>query len=73
MSSVPRVAIRELNGGGGGSRTRVQKYAPEGIYMRVRFSGSTIGVKKRQESPKAIVESSYRLRIDAVRNDQPAE
>ena len=41
--------------------------------MRVRFSGSTIGVKKRQESPKAIVESSYRLRIDAVRNDQPAE
>ena len=25
------------NGGGGGSRTRVRKYVPEGIHMRVRF------------------------------------
>ena len=27
----------ESNGGGGGSRTRVRKYVPAGLYMRVRF------------------------------------
>ena len=26
-----------LNGGGGGSRTRVRKCVPAGLYMRVRF------------------------------------
>ena len=59
--------------GGGGSRTRVRKYVPEGIYMRVRFWCFAIGVKKRQKPPMAIVENSHRARIDAVRDDQPAE
>ena len=61
------------SGGGGGSRTRVRKYVPEGIYMRVRFWCFAIGVKKRQKPPMAIVENSHRARIDAVRDDQPAE
>ena len=26
-----------LDGGGGGSRTRVRRHVPEGLYMRVRF------------------------------------
>jgi hypothetical protein len=28
---------KDLDGGGGGSRTRVRRYVPEGLYMRVRF------------------------------------
>src|SRR5690349_18954054 len=34
-------------GGGGGSRTRVRRYFPEGIYMRIRFFNLAAGVRKR--------------------------
>jgi hypothetical protein len=34
-------------GGGGGSRTRVRRYFPEGIYMRIRFFNLVACVKKR--------------------------
>ena len=35
------------NGGGGGSRTRVRKYVPAGLYMRVRFCFLMPDVEKR--------------------------
>ena len=37
----------ESNGGGGGSRTRVRRYLPEGLYMRIRFCFLMPGVRKR--------------------------
>ena len=61
-----------LSGGGGGSRTRVRKYVPEGIYMRVRLYSFAIGVEKRHKPSMAIVETFSSLRIEEVRNDQPA-
>jgi len=33
--------------GGGGSRTRVRRYFPEGLYMRIRFRCLMPGVRKR--------------------------
>jgi hypothetical protein len=38
---------RGESNGGGGSRTRVRKYFPEGLYMRVRFFFLMPDVRKR--------------------------
>ena len=38
------------DGGGGGSRTRVRKSVPAGIYMRVRFWVLMPGVRKRRKT-----------------------
>jgi hypothetical protein len=38
---------KNLSGGGGGSRTRVRKYFPGGLYMRVRFFFLMPDVRKR--------------------------
>ena len=41
-----------LSGGGGGSRTRVRKYVPAELYMRVRFCVLVPGVRKRPKPPE---------------------
>jgi hypothetical protein len=38
------------NCGGGGSRTRVRKHVPAGLYMRVRFRNLMSGVRKRRKT-----------------------
>ena len=40
--------------------------------MRVRLCRFAIGVKKRHKPSMAIVEAFLSLRIEEVRNDQPA-
>jgi len=39
-------------GGGGGSRTRVRRYFPEGLYMRIRFRFLMPGVRKRLKTAR---------------------
>ena len=41
--------------------------------MRVRLCSFAIGVEKRHKPSMAIVETFSSLRIEEVRNDQPAE
>jgi len=43
----------KLDGGGGGSRTRVREYVPTGIYMRVRALNFTTRVKAWPKPPVA--------------------
>ena len=45
-------AKRVKVGGGGGSRTRVRKYVPAGLYMRVRFWVLVPGVRKRRKTAR---------------------
>ena len=47
------LTVHELNGGGGGSRTRVRKYVSVRLYMRVRSLHLTAGVEEWQKSPVA--------------------
>ena len=57
--------------GGGGSRTRVRKYFPEGIYMRIRFFFLMASVRKRLKTVGHQTRCISRLDAEPPSNRQP--
>ena len=57
--------------GGGGSRTRVRRYFPEGIYMRIRFFNLAAGVRKRLKTASHQTQYFSRLNAGPPSNRQP--
>ena len=67
----PKAKRQGESNGGGGSRTRVRKYLPEGIYMRIRFFFLMASVRKRLKTVGHQTRCFSRLDAEPPSNRQP--
>ena len=62
-----------LSGGGGGSRTRVRRYVPTGLYMRVHACYFTVCVRAWPKPQTAKRRRILPRPVDAAGRGQPAK